>query len=104
MIEEEIKSNYWKYSYIFENNLPKTPGKLLKLMVNQLTSGYGGEISYISINKNKGKIVIILVINYFMNNIGDILVFIKIIKMNLNRLKSKNRNKNYYIFKIFFYI
>ena len=55
MIEEEIKSNYWKYSYIFENNLPKTPGKLLKLMVNQLTSGYGGEISYISINKNKGK-------------------------------------------------
>ena len=54
-IEEEIKSNYWKYSYIFENNMVKTPGKLLKLMVNQLTSGYGNEFSYMNINNKNGK-------------------------------------------------
>ncbi len=52
IIEEEVKSNFWKYSYLFQDNLIKPPGKLLKLMVNQLTSGYGNEFSYMKINKN----------------------------------------------------
>ena len=52
IIEEEVKSNFWKYSYIFQNDTIKPPGKLLKLMVNQLTSGYGNEFSYMNINKN----------------------------------------------------
>ena len=52
IIEEEVKSNFWKYSYIFQNDIIKPPGKLLKLMVNQLTSGYGNEFSYMNINKN----------------------------------------------------
>ena len=52
IIEEEVKSSFWKYSYLFQDNLIKPPGRLLKLMVNQLTSGYGNEFGYISINKN----------------------------------------------------
>ena len=52
IIEEEVKSSFWKYSYIFQNDIIKPPGKLLKLMVNQLTSGYGNEFSYMNINKN----------------------------------------------------
>ena len=52
IIEEEVKSSFWKYSYIFQNDIIKPPGKLLKIMVNQLTSGYGNEFSYMNINKN----------------------------------------------------
>ena len=52
IIEEEVKSSFWKYSYIFQNDIIKPPGKLLKLMVNQLTSGYGNEFSYMNINKS----------------------------------------------------
>ena len=52
IIEEEVKSSFWKYSYLFEDNLIKPPGRLLKLMVNQLTSGYGNEYSYMKINRN----------------------------------------------------
>ena len=52
IIQEEVKSSFWKYSYLFEDNFIKPPGRLLKLMVNQLTSGYGNEYSYMKINRN----------------------------------------------------
>ena len=52
MIEEEVKSSFWKYSYLFEDNFIKPPGRLLKLMVNQLTSGYGNELNYMNNNRN----------------------------------------------------
>ena len=51
-IEEEIKSSFWKYSYLFQNDWIKPPGRLLKLMVNQLTSGYGNEYSYMKNSTN----------------------------------------------------
>ena len=52
IIEEEIKSTFWKYSYMFQNYMIKPPGRLLKLMVNQLTSGYGNDYGYMNINRN----------------------------------------------------
>ena len=52
IIEEEVKSTFWKYSYLFQNDFVKPPGRLLKLMVNQLTSGYGNEYSYMKMNNN----------------------------------------------------
>ena len=52
IIEEEIKSTFWKYSYLFQDDYIKPPGRLLKLMVNQLTSGYGNELNYVNFNKN----------------------------------------------------
>ena len=52
IIEEEIKSTFWKYSYLFQNDWIKPPGRLLKLMVNQLTYGYGKEYNYMNKNKN----------------------------------------------------
>lgn len=51
-IEEEIKSSFWKYSYLFQNDWIKPPGRLLKLMVNQLTYGYGNEYSYMKNSTN----------------------------------------------------
>ena len=53
IIEEEVKSSFWKYSYMFQDDMIKPPGRLLKLMVNQLTSGYGNEFSYMNINNNR---------------------------------------------------
>ena len=50
IIEEEIKSTFWKYSYLFRNDFVKPPGRLLKLLVNQLTSGYGNEYAYMRRN------------------------------------------------------
>ena len=52
IIEEEVKSTFWKYSYLFQDDYIKPPGRLLKLMVNQLTSGYGNELNYVNFNKN----------------------------------------------------
>ena len=40
-IEEEVKSHFWKYSYIFEDNAIKPPGKLLQILMTQLSQGYG---------------------------------------------------------------
>ncbi len=40
-IEEEVKSHFWKYSHIFENNGIKPPGKLLQILMTQLSQGYG---------------------------------------------------------------
>ena len=42
-IEEEVKLHYWKYSHIFENKVIKPPGKLLKLIMTQLSNNYGGK-------------------------------------------------------------
>ena len=55
LIEEEVKSHFWKYSYLFENNQTKPPGKLLRLMMTQLSQGYGnygGGLNYMNLNKN----------------------------------------------------
>ena len=52
VIEEEVKSHYWKYSHIFENNGIKPPGKLLRLLMAQLSSGYGGDGSFLNFNNN----------------------------------------------------
>ena len=52
IIEEEVKSTFWKYSYLFQDDYLKPPGRLLKLMVNQLTSGHGREFNYMHMNKN----------------------------------------------------
>jgi hypothetical protein len=52
LIEEEVKSHYWKYSHIFENNAMKPPGKLLRLLMNQLSSGYVGDGSFLDFNNN----------------------------------------------------
>ena len=54
-IEEEVKTHFWKYSYLFENNQTKPPGKLLRLMMTQLSQGYGnygGGLNYMNLNKN----------------------------------------------------
>ena len=32
-IEEEVKTHFWKYSHIFENNAMKRPGKLLNILI-----------------------------------------------------------------------
>ena len=58
LIEEEVKSHFWKYSYLFENNQKKPPGKLLSLMITQLSQGYGnyeGGLNLMNLNK-KGHI------------------------------------------------
>ena len=45
LIEEDIKSHFWKYSHLFENNSLSQPGKLLKILMTQFSQGYeGGEI------------------------------------------------------------
>ena len=49
-IEEEVKTHFWKYSYLFENNSLKPPGKLLKLIIRQISQGYGTPSFYT--NKN----------------------------------------------------
>jgi hypothetical protein len=41
LIEEEVKSHFWKYSHLFENNSIKSPGKLLRILMTQLSQGYG---------------------------------------------------------------
>lgn len=55
-IEEEVKSHYWKYSHLFENNKTKPPGKLLRLIMTQLSQGgysnYGGGLNNMNLNKN----------------------------------------------------
>ena len=54
LIEEEVKSHFWKYSYLFENNQKKPPGKLLSLMITQLSQGYGnyeGGLNLMNLNK-----------------------------------------------------
>ena len=52
LIEEEVKSHYWKYSHIFENNGIKPPGKLLRLLMAQLSAGYGGDGNFLNFNNN----------------------------------------------------
>ena len=51
-IEEEIKSNFWKYSHIFENNNFKKPGKLLGILMTQISNGYGGESYLMNMGNN----------------------------------------------------
>ena len=53
-IEEEVKSHYWKYSHIFENNTIKPPGKLLRLIMTQLSHGYGGGINFMNMKGDDG--------------------------------------------------
>jgi len=36
MIQEEVKTNFWKYSYLFENGKISVPGKLFQVMMNRL--------------------------------------------------------------------
>ena len=40
LIEEEVKSHFWKYSHLFDNNSLKYPGKLLRILMTQLSQGY----------------------------------------------------------------
>jgi hypothetical protein len=59
LIEEEVKSHFWKYSHIFENNEFKPPGKLLKILMGQLSQGYGGygtgqNLNFMNYNNNNG--------------------------------------------------
>ena len=51
-IEEHIKSNFWKYSHIFENNNMKKPGKLLGILMTQISQGYRGESFIMNIGNN----------------------------------------------------
>jgi hypothetical protein len=51
-IEEEVKSHYWKYSHIFENNANNPPGKLLRIIMTQLSHSYGGGINFINMNRD----------------------------------------------------
>ena len=52
----EVKSYYWKYSYLFENNKVKPPGKLLRLIMTQVSQGdywnYVGGLNNMNLNKN----------------------------------------------------
>ena len=52
MIEEEIKTHPWKYSYLFDNKIPKAPGKLLKIMMAQLSQSSNKEFGYNNMNYN----------------------------------------------------
>ena len=52
LIEEEVKSHYWKYSHIFENNNLKQPGKLLRILMMQLSQGKWGESNYLNYYNN----------------------------------------------------
>ena len=36
MIQEEVKTNFWKYSYLFDNGKINVPGKLFQVMMNRL--------------------------------------------------------------------
>ena len=59
LIEEEVKTHFWKYSHIFENNEFKPPGKLLKILMGQLSQGYGGygtgqNLNFMNYNNNNG--------------------------------------------------
>ena len=51
-IEEEIKSNFWKYSHIFENNIMKKPGKLLGILMTQISQGYRGDSFLMNMGNN----------------------------------------------------
>ena len=51
-IEEEVKSHFWRYEHIFENNPMKPPGKLLRIIMTQLSHNYGGGINFINMNRN----------------------------------------------------
>ena len=51
-IEEEVKSHFWKYSDIFEKKDIKPPGKLIKIIMTQLSHCYGRGLNFIDINKN----------------------------------------------------
>ena len=53
IIAEEIRSHPWRYSYLFDNKIPKTPGKLLKLMMAQLSQSSTKGFGYNNINYNK---------------------------------------------------
>ena len=52
-IEENIKSNFWKYSHIFENNNMKKPGKLLGILMTQISQGYRGESFLMNVGNNE---------------------------------------------------
>ena len=51
IIEEEVKSHFWKYSHIFENKEFKRPGKLLRILMLQLSQGYEGREYFRSSNR-----------------------------------------------------
>ena len=53
LIEEEVKSHFWKYSHIFENNPIKPPGKLLRILMTQLSQGYGDGGNYMNFYNEK---------------------------------------------------
>ena len=89
LIEEEVKSHFWKYSYLFENNQKKPPGKLVSLMITQLSQGYGnyeGGLNLMNLKK-KGtlEMMAILIIKYFITNNGKLLEFIREIQIIMNQ-------------------
>jgi len=88
LIEEEVKSHYWKYSHIFENNNIKQPGKLLRILMTQLSQGYGGELN---------------AINYYNNGLlTDVNFNNKKLKYQQWKVPGKNKNfrNNYELIKI----
>lgn len=64
IIEEEVRSHPWKYSYLFGNKVPKAPGKLLKIMMAQLSQGANKGFGYMNYN-NKFN-------NYYSDEINNI--------------------------------
>ena len=46
LIEEDVKSHFWKYSHLFENNTLKQPGKLLQILMTQFSQGYEGGVIF----------------------------------------------------------
>ena len=50
LIEEEVKSHFWKYSHIFENDDIKVTGKLLRILMNQLSGDYIGGANFSNFN------------------------------------------------------
>ena len=86
MIEEEIKTHPWKYSYLFDNKIPKAPGKLLKIMMAQLSQGSNKGYGYSNMNYKKSN-------NYYSDDLNNLTNrdYSEIRK----NTKSSNDNNNY---------
>ncbi len=65
LIEEDVKSHFWKYSHLFQNMQFKKPGKLLRILMTQLSQGYDGKEYF----RNKTRIGLFGRDGSFNNNI-----------------------------------
>jgi hypothetical protein len=50
-IEEEVKTHYWNYWHIFEKKDERPPGRLLRIIMTQLSHCYGGGYNFLNTNK-----------------------------------------------------